>query len=88
MGPSLEDRVRMFENRLSQLEARIDAQRHLVRAHLRIVETRLPGTMEEAFEQARRQMGGEAAEEIAGAELFLEALINEIDQQFSLPAND
>lgn len=88
MTMTTEDRMRMFENRLGYLEARLSSLRHIAIAHIRAAEESAPGVAKRTFATAKRQHAFEAAENAPGDEGILDAMIDEIDQHLGLPAND
>ena len=86
MAMTTQDRMRMFENRLRNFEARYMATWALLTSHVHTLEQHCPSSAQETFAMARRKLSAECADAVAEAGM-LDALIDEIDQQLGLPAN-
>lgn len=88
MNLSTEDRVRMLENRCRKQEIALETAHTFQTALLRILKRRFPGIAAEMLAEVEK-LGNEAkAERLMDEALAADALVNQLKQEFSLPAND
>lgn len=88
MNTPPEDRMKMFENRLDLLDARISGYHALLLGVLDGLDAEQPGSMRKALDRALQRLelqDADNARELAG---FARAVIYELEQGFGLPAND
>lgn len=79
---------RMLEQRLRQLQAEVRFMQNFQIAMLRFLHLRWPSALDE-MEQISQQLSEQArAEGLLDDARALDALIDQLDQNFGLPAND
>lgn len=88
MNDMLERRLRQLENRYRKLEIDTLVTQQFQIAMMRLLHRRWPGVMAEVEQIAEMMRDAAKAAGLADQEGALNSLINQLDQDFGLPAND